>query len=607
MAGIPTSDIQTVAYAQANSITAQAVNNANSTLSFLNGVSFVDQVGSFPPPAVTAGWEVGAVASQAEALKPLSPTLPGYDGIHAPGAPGAVSFTVPNIGTIPDLLLAEPTISLPSAPSTALPGAPGNSPSFNMPAVPSAPTLTLPDVPLFASVALPEAPLTEIPLFDAVADFGDVTAPTHQFEFAEREYSSELLDATKAKILYDITNGGYGIDDADERRLWDRAREREIMLADSRLQDLARTHAARGFPMPNGAFYAQQEAARQEARATVSTLSRDIMIKKADMYVENRRFMIEAATKLESVLINYYAGMAERALNAARLQVELGVAVFNAQVMRFQAKLDEYKTYASVFESRIRASLTVVEIYKAQVEGARLTVETQKLHADVYQTQINGINAMINLYKTQMEAAQIAANIEKLKLDAFRSEVEVYGEQVRAKAAEFSMFRDQIQGELAKVQVYDASVRAYGARIGALETKAKIADVTARTEIAQSSATLERYRTEMEAYKTEVGVATEKIRSTLQRYGSDLQAYATHMDAVKAGALIHVQGDDLRVKAYAAESAVLAERMKTVIDHLLKYMDTYAGASNESTRTLTGLGASWASAVTGLSATIETA
>lgn len=596
-----TASIQEAAYNNAVDTLNTALNFSDNAVSIVNGTGWSTNVGIGPPAPVF----VNAASAAATANRVAAPTLPEYSGIAAPTRPTLPSFTVPNIGNIPELAVAAPTLVFPTAPTTPMPPSPGNAPEFVSPALPAKPSLTLPTAPTFAPVALPESPLVEMPYFDLDADFGDVTAPTNVFEYGEREYQSALLDATKAKLLDDILNGGYGIDDEDERRLWERARDRELATANTKIDELSRMHAARGFTLPSGSLYAQQEAVQQDALDKVSSLSRDIMIKKADLYVENRKFTITAATQLEDILLKHFGFAAERALNAARLQVELGMALFNAQLQKFNSKVEAYRSYAAAFESRVRAALTAVEVFKAKIEGAKLTVETQKLYADVYQTQITGVNAMANLYKTEMEAAQVAASIENLKLQAFRAQVETYAERVRARGVEFDMFKAQIDGEVAKVTAFDASVRAHTAQIQGYEAKARTADIVARTEIAQANAQLDTYKTDMDRYRADIAVVTEKIRSVLQQYATRVQEYTAFTGAMNNADEISVRAQESSGRNYVAYTQVVGDRLRVMVDQIIKDMEVRAGVSNNAAQVAAQLGSAWASSVTGLSATIE--
>lgn len=598
-----TAQIQDAAYQNAVTMTNQAITFSNNVIGMLNGYQWTTGLGVDAPPTVYGGYS-GAAAAQASRVH--KPALPGFDGIAAPVKPAAPIFSTPNIGNIPELALAPPTLNFPVTPTTAMPASPGSAPVFNMPSLPTKPSTALPPAPTFENVPLPPTPAIDIPLFDIDDDFGTIISPTVHFEYHENEYQSALLDATKAKLLNDMVNGGYGIDDADERRLWERARERENAAANARIDELNRMHAARGFTLPSGTLYAQQEAVQQDALEKISSISREIMIKKADMYVENRKFTITASTQLEEILIRHFGFVAERTLNAARIQVEMGLAIFNAELQKYNAKVETYRVYASVYEARVRAALASVEVFKAQIEGAKLTVETQKLYADIYQTQINGVTAMANLYKTEMEAAQVAAQIENLKLQAFRAEVETYAERVRARSVEFDMFKAQIEGETAKMTAYDSSVRAYVASVQGYEAKARVAETTARTEIAKSAATLDAYRTDMDRYRTEVGTASEKIKATLQGYATDVQEYAVYTGAINESDQNFTRAGEANARNYLAYSQIVAERLRVTIDQVIKDMDVRARAGEDGARTMASLGSSWASAVTGLSAEIAT-
>lgn len=557
------------------------------------------------PPFVSGAQDAYRLEAIAGANYPVAPTLTSFDGINAPARPAGSTFSVPSISNIPAFNVVEPIITLPTAPSSTLPAAPGAAPEFNAPALPNKPTIVLPTAPTFAPVAIPEADAISIPVFDAVADFGDIVAPTERFEFSEAEYQSVLLDEVKSKLLYDLQNGGYGIDDADERRLWDRARERELLSAQTRLDELARLHAARGFDLPPGVLHAQQQAAQQEALEKNSTLSRDIAYKRADLYVENRKFTIEAARQVEDMLIRHAGTVAERALNASRAMVELGVAIFNAQVAKYNAKLDAYRTYAAAYESRVRAALTGVEIFKAKVEGARLTVETQKLYADVYQTQLEGVSTAIAIYETEMRATQVAASIEQLKLEGFRTQVSAYGEQVRARVAEFEMFDAQIKGELSKVAIYEASVQAYTARLSGIEVESRVADSKARIEIAQSQEKLDVYRSDIEAYKTQIGVVSEKIKSQLDLHRNQIAASASYMESIRAASATRLGSDEANARIHVANTSLVLEQVKSRVALLNQSIGIAGGIQNANASTMATIGGAWASSVTGLTAAIS--
>lgn len=603
MAETNTQVIQRTAYENAADTLRSALESVRALQNIVDGLEVPDITTRIADGTTADGFIASRVSiNNALAFMPNTPTLASYDGLNAPARPILTAFTHPDIGTIPEFTMVLPTIALPTAPSTDLPGAPGSAPETTLPALPSKPVFSLPTVPTFAPIAIPEPDAIVIPTFDMVMDFGDIVAPTTSFEWSEAEYTSALLDATRAKILNDIQNGGYGIDEDDERRMWDRARERELLNASVKIEELARTHAARGFTLPPGALYAQEADAQQDLQEKNASLSREIAIKRADMYVENRRFAITTAVQIEDMLIRQAGAIAERALNGARAQVELSVAIFNAQVARYTAKLDAFRAYATAFESRVRGALAAAEVFKTKVEAAQLAVETQRLYADVYRIQLDGVNALMGVYRTDMEAAQIAANIEQIKMQGYRTQVEAYAERVRAKAAEFGMFESQIRGETAKVQVYDASVRAYAARLSGIEAKARVADTVSRTEIAQAGAQLDTYRVDMDAYRTQIGIVSEKIKAAIETYQGQLSAYSTFTSAANNSASVSATIYESDSRAKLANAQLLAEQIRAQADKYVQIVQLAMQGDTQSAQILGNISSTWASAVTGLSA-----
>lgn len=422
----------------------------------------------------------------------------------APPTPPTASFSTITDVVVPDLAAVAPTLDFPAVPSNTLPTAPGASPSFVSPAIPTAPTITLPAVPTLAALALPEAPSIALPAFAAFAPDDDLVAPTTEFQFAEAAYESTLLDPLKAKLLADLTDGGYGIETADEVALFNRARDREVDAMMSRISDAGRAMASRGFPLPPGELSVHVDRAYQEMQDKVSTASRDIMLERSKLYVENRQFTIREVKDLEQMLLNFHNAVQERALNVSRLTVEFSVAIFKSLVERYNARLGAYRTEAEVFASRIRGELAKAEIYRTQVEAVNVSSQMQRTQVETYLAQLKGIETSVDIFRVQMDAAKVQADIERVKLEAYRSQVDAYTAQVQAKVAEFGMYRSQIEGETAKVQAFEAQVRAFTGQVGAAKIKSDIQLGKLQSETEQARIQLLTYQGQLEQYKADV-------------------------------------------------------------------------------------------------------
>lgn len=475
------------------------------------------------------------------AVAALSPTRPTFNFSQntPPTAPEFTSVTIAPV-LVDDFTKAPPEINIPEAPDASIPTAP-TSPTFVEPVIPDAPTLSFPVVPEFGVLTLPEPPSIQIPSFGAVSPDDDLTAPSNQFAFYEQAYSSTLLDAVKLKLLTDIEEGGYGIDTADEVSLWERARAREYDLATAQIAEIRSTGAIRGFELPPGDLNVAIQVAHQDLQNKVSTLNRDIALKRADLYVDNRKFTIQQARELEQILINYHNSLMERTLNAAKAALDAEISVFNALVARYNARLDAYKTEAQVFEAQIRASLAQVEIYRTTMEGKRIELEAQRTQVDVYRAQLSGIESLVNIYRTRMEAANVQANIQRTKLEAFRAQVDAFSQTVQAKVAEFNMFESRIKGETAKMQAYDSEVRAYGAKVDATKTRADIQVANARVQVEQYQAQISAYNGQLEQFKATLQGDLAFLQSLVSRYQVDVSAQSSKIDGLRAAYMLELE------------------------------------------------------------------
>lgn len=546
--------------ASADSIQATAIGFASGNVAAMDafaqaaaGFAFqtFDLSSSWRSPGYVIGYNGGAV------LPPATITVPEVTATR-PADPELMALSTITLPTAPELLAAEPVINLPVKPSSALPVAPGATPAFNSPAIPDAPAFALPAVPTFAPVAVPVAPALDSVTFSATLTADDLAAPSNTFAFAEQEYQSALLDSLKAKLISDLANGGYGIETADESGLWERLRERELVAMNAAIDEVSRLTAARGMTLPPGALNAAIARAQQEAMAKISSASRDIAIKRADLYVENRKFTISEVRQVEDMLVRVYGAMMERALNAAKALVELGIAGFNAQLAKHSYRLDRYKADAAVYEAMIRGQIAKVEQYKAQVEGAKLSADIQRIHADVYRIQLDGVNALVNIYRTEMDAAKVASEIEQFKLQGFKLSVEAYAAQVGAKTAEFSMYEAGVKGEMAKVSIYDAQVRAYGTTVDTYKTKVEAQDVLVRSQVAANQGRIDAYRADIGRYTAELGASQNELSAAVAKYEADVRKYSVTADATIRSSQQNVEAGKANADVAVAHAQVIA-------------------------------------------------
>lgn len=589
-------EVQNTALAYASNAESNMIGMADQAVGMI--YSPIEWFASWNAPQYVNGWTGGYF------VPPASVSLPSVTASR-PTAPVLTPVTTPEFEAAPQFLTAYPIINIPASPNANLPSAPGDAPEFNAPTLPVAPIYLTPDPPVFENIVIPDMPLVEYPTFSSTLPVDDLLAPSDVFTYVEPIYDSALLDELKRKLMYDLINGGYGIEDDDEMRLWQRAREREAINSEAAIQDVTRQVAARGFDVPPGTLNAMVQAAQQAALENNSTLSREILIKKADLYVQNRQFTIQQVRETEQMLITAFGYMCERMLNSAKAVVELSIAVFNARVAKYNYSLDRYKADAQVYAELIRGVSLKLEAYKTQVEGLKVSADIQRIHAEVYKVQIDGLNALVNIYQTEVQAAKVVSEIEKIKLDAFKAQVETYVAQVGAKTAEFGMFESQIKGEMAKVDVYAEEAKAYGTKVQAYKTKVEASEAVTRTQVQTNTLKIDAFRADIQRYSAELQASQIALQGAVQKYDADIKAYSVNVDA-------QVRASQQNVEAGKANAQTAVAHANVILGNIVQASGIQSARASAGANTFGSLASAFGneasaalSAATGIIATVS--
>lgn len=327
----------------------------------------------------------------------------------------------------------------------------------------------------------PEAPSVSINApIDILLPPDDLLTPTNEFTYFETAYASILLDPLKAKLLDDLVNGGYGIDVADEAALFQRARDREVEATMTRIGAAGRSMASRGFMLPPGELGITIDRAYQEFQNKSSDVNRDIFTNSAARFVENRKFTIQEVRQLETVLIGFHNSVQERALNAAKATAEVALAVYNAMVLRYRARLEASKIASEVQRDKLQAEVerarALVEIFRGQIlayeAGLRRMTDTGRLQVDLYSADIasnrnvtDGLIARTSLQQKVIEAtvqqniqiSNLAIESAKAKLLATVQALQFQTESVKFGAEKFFATLTAMYGSINSLSVQSAT------------------------------------------------------------------------------------------------------------------------------------------------------
>ena len=456
-------------------------------------------------------------------------------GYASPTAPSA-SFDVVEF---PAFTLTAPQILAVDIPGFTMGEAPV-APGIGGVALPSEPSVVLPQAPALLSLSVAGFNGITIPEFDG-GDLPTLTLiePSVTPYTPGEQYTSALLTALSTELHRRITDGGTGLNADVEQAIYDRARERELKALQEAIEGLERMESM-GFAMPPGVYMDSRIKIETEFGKTTAGLSREIMIKQAELELSNVQEALKTATQLEAQMLDYANKVEQRMFETAKYTTEAGVQIYNAKVEAYKSLLEAYRTKVTIYEAVIRGEIAKVEAYKAQIAAEQAKAEINTALVNQYKVAADVAMVNVEVYRAKVQAAQISAQIEQTK-------VAMYGEQVRAYATKASAYSALMEGYKTRMQV--------------------------------ESVKQDAYRTAVEAYRAQVEAAAKQADVAVEQYKADVARYAAEWDGVRAkaslvaaegqvrSAIISAEADVYRADAQAVASAneVLVKRYEVAV------------------------------------------
>lgn len=475
-------------------------------------------------------------------------------------------LTLPNI---PDFTKAAPVLNYPVSPIFVIPDVP-TSPEVIFPTVPDFPIYIDPTEPTLSDIVIPSAPVIDVGEFTATLDAEIIPQLTDEFDWNEEDYESELKDAMVAVIIRDIQNGGYGIEATDEALIWQRSRDREQLVLNQRLEEATREWSLGGFTMPPGAMMNAVEAANQEFLNKVASNNREQTIEHSNKYWEGKKYTIDQAREVEQMLIGFHNSVQERALNAAKTQVEVGIQIVNSHIARFNAHHDRYKIEADVYEAQIRAEIAKVEIYKAQVDAVNAIVGYNRSLVEMYNAQLDATKNLVDRYRVQVEAYGITAGVEKTKVEIFSEQVNAFAAIIGGKEAEFRAYEASINGERAKAQAFEAEANAYRATVEGKKANIDAQKANVDAHVAKNQNVIDVFKAESDSLDSVRQAQLGVNQNYTQIYQARVQRFAAEADAaVKAFDL----SSEIEENEYRLQNTVLQTNIENAKNQLYRILE----------------------------------
>jgi hypothetical protein len=288
------------------------------------------------------------------------------------------------------------------------------------------------------------------------------------FSYAERDYVSPLNAAMVAKLIDYVINGSDGLDPKWEQDMIDRNLTRDEKMNQLEIEKLSDVAAAFGWDLPQGSLKATVDKVLMDYYDKKEDQSLSIFIKQFESSFQNNQFSLTTSVQYESMMIAHFEAIEGRALQAARSVTELGIAIYNAYVARYNEYLAAIKMQMEVsFETariqtqveslQLQVFLGNVQLYKTNVDAILEKIRTlasvygvdiQKYSADISVSEAKG-----RIIEKQQEFAQadLEANL-RMALEASKTNLQAYIElaniQVHAATSGGQIWSQTVAGAL---------------------------------------------------------------------------------------------------------------------------------------------------------------
>lgn len=471
-------------------------------------------------------------------------------------------FPAPFTGVAPTLNFG----SLPQPAYGSVPKAPGVDFNFVYPDA----QVTLPTAPTLYTLRTVEFDPFDIPTFDGVAPTLTIAAPT-PINFVEPpRYASALLDTVTESLtsaLTDNTDTGLALD--AQKAIFDAAREREYRANADALADLERMEAL-GYPFPPGTYLDARIKLQTETAKTIAGLSRDIMVKQAELRLENVMKSRELSISLEGKWMDYTNAVNQRLFEAAKYQTEVQVQIYNAQVQAFQAQIEGFKATIAVYDAYIRGIQARIEQKKAEIAFEQTKAQINSALVDQYRAEIAAAMTVLDIAKVQVEIIQTRAQVEKTKVDIFGAQVQAFTATVNAYTAEVEGYKANAQAQSAIENVFKTQVDAYAAQVQAGATQATARVQGYEAQVKGYEARLDGYKATLQAMVEQARAASEYNQAVTAEYTALVQATSAYNQALTAQwqAVINeqIQVTEVAVKAAEANAQIQISQRQITMD-----------------------------------------
>jgi hypothetical protein len=288
---------------------------------------------------------------------------------------------------------------------------------------------------------------------------------------------ADTIVLLESKINTRLTDGATGLDADIEAAIWARARSRQELENINKYQEVENYYSSRGFSIPPGTLSGKLNELLIEFARNDSYLNNDILVKQAELAMQNENVMLESGIKY----------IIERLTQNASVIIEGN----KLKIQGYLGELEGYKAEIQAEIARIEALTKVymaeLEAYKGKIEAEAVRVESMsKIYIADTQVYTATADAIVKTYLGRIEAYKGRIQAESAKVDAVIKSLDLALRQVIA-IAETDMKEAAIDSEnLKNATALAIELTKGGAQIAAQLAASAMSSVNASATIGGS-------------------------------------------------------------------------------------------------------------------------
>lgn len=512
------------------------------------------------PSPTTLGGTINVPAPNLSVNPPPTPYIP-FVALPFTGVEPTLAYpTPPN----------APVTTIPAVPAIAKPTVP-TAPSLTLPATPN--LLTLNIQPFNGTITLPAAPSTTIPdLVLAEPTIGTYT-PGSQYtssllQALQASLESRIgaggtgLDPAVEQAIWDrarereLKTLADALDDLDRYEALGYAAPPGVHY-DARLK-LRTEYGKVEAGLSRDIAIKQAELTLENVKHALTTATQlesqlmDYVSRIEQRIFDWTKYAVEAAVSVYRVKVEIYTAQLEAfktriAVYEATIRGELAkVELYKAQLDAERIKADVNTSLVAQYKAQIDAALSQVEVYKVQLAGVQTQVEIERLTLAVFEETVKAQVSATNAFVAQVEGYKAQVQAETSKLEGYRTSVEAYKARMEADAKAAGVLLDIYSN---RIEAYKAEVQG---EVGMAQAGASVASAQAAAISANA-----------DAYKAQAGAVAAMAEIDVKRWQAtiDLQGRMAEVNvaAAKASGELYISARALVLEASKVAAQVAAQ------------------------------------------------